>query len=458
MESPATQSILPRRPATGGLSQFHLPPPNTSLDPQIPSMVAPHRFPHYPSPPPTSSPSGSRQEISSPYLQHSFPQVLGSNHLTSSSGVSDSISPPSSGLNSNSSHSPHTGITQYNNQNGWSMANNSSYTYGSIASGGQSNMMSSNYNRHIYPSSAPGAPGGAGQSGYGGRSSQSPATADALPPPYDNVSHQFPMSISGGTTNHSSFSSQPSHPQHLQHAILGSQPSQPPTPASTAPPEAYSRAPPTPGYYTASSSTPQQNSFPAFPPPHHSPTQLSPTTTGAPTRAIPALSSQHHAPMGGHPAYGSRHYNYSTVPGMGPVVLSNMGNPGGQMHLMGAANPLGPYHPGPALSHHGIYPGAPSSQQDRPYRCDICPQSFNRNHDLKRHKRIHLAVKPFPCKHCDKAFSRKDALKRHRLVKGCGTNGKTSPNSGSADSPRDDQKKHLDGPGSSSGVVKDEPA
>ena len=49
--------------------------------------------------------------------------------------------------------------------------------------------------------------------------------------------------------------------------------------------------------------------------------------------------------------------------------------------------------------------------QDRPFKCDECPQSFNRNHDLKRHKRIHLAVKPFPCGYCDKSFSRKDALK-----------------------------------------------
>jgi len=47
----------------------------------------------------------------------------------------------------------------------------------------------------------------------------------------------------------------------------------------------------------------------------------------------------------------------------------------------------------------------------RPFKCDQCPRSFNRNHDLKRHKRIHLAVKPFPCGHCDKSFSRKDALK-----------------------------------------------
>jgi hypothetical protein len=47
----------------------------------------------------------------------------------------------------------------------------------------------------------------------------------------------------------------------------------------------------------------------------------------------------------------------------------------------------------------------------RPFRCDECPASFNRNHDLKRHKRIHLAVKPFPCGFCDKSFSRKEALK-----------------------------------------------
>lgn len=58
---------------------------------------------------------------------------------------------------------------------------------------------------------------------------------------------------------------------------------------------------------------------------------------------------------------------------------------------------------------------------DRPFKCDECVQSFNRNHDLKRHKRIHLAVKPFACEECSKQFSRKDALRRHWLVKGCRT-------------------------------------
>jgi hypothetical protein len=52
----------------------------------------------------------------------------------------------------------------------------------------------------------------------------------------------------------------------------------------------------------------------------------------------------------------------------------------------------------------------PNAQTDRPFRCDKCPQSFNRNHDLKRHKRIHAAVKPFPCDFCGKSFSRKEAL------------------------------------------------
>ncbi|KAL5330837.1 hypothetical protein ACEPPN_000361 [Leptodophora sp. 'Broadleaf-Isolate-01'] len=65
---------------------------------------------------------------------------------------------------------------------------------------------------------------------------------------------------------------------------------------------------------------------------------------------------------------------------------------------------------------------------DRPFKCDQCPQSFNRNHDLKRHKWIHLGVKPFPCGHCEKSFSRKHALKRHIRVKGCGKNANGASN------------------------------
>ena len=50
-------------------------------------------------------------------------------------------------------------------------------------------------------------------------------------------------------------------------------------------------------------------------------------------------------------------------------------------------------------------------QNNQPFKCDQCLKSFKRNQDLKRHKRIHLAVKPFPCKNCQRRFPRKDALK-----------------------------------------------
>lgn len=49
----------------------------------------------------------------------------------------------------------------------------------------------------------------------------------------------------------------------------------------------------------------------------------------------------------------------------------------------------------------------------RPFKCDQCPASFARNHDLKRHVKGHDR-RAFRCCGCNKIFSRRDAIKRHK--------------------------------------------
>lgn len=90
-----------------------------------------------------------------------------------------------------------------------------------------------------------------------------------------------------------------------------------------------------------------------------------------------------------------------------------------------------PLTPAPTIQ--SQYPTSPS----RPFSCDLCTLSFNRQHDLKRHRETHSGEKPYFCNGgCGKTFTRKDALKRHqvgelrmvrtvadiflKLVKGCG--------------------------------------
>ncbi|KAK4179003.1 hypothetical protein QBC36DRAFT_181209 [Triangularia setosa] len=105
----------------------------------------------------------------------------------------------------------------------------------------------------------------------------------------------------------------------------------------------------------------------------------------------------------------------------------------------------GPYHEFNVRVGGGVYPmSRESSQLDRPFKCDICTQCFSRNHDLKRHRRIHSATKPFPCPHCDKCFSRKDALKRHRYVKACSGKKSAPEASAAAEEYEDDDDEEQD--------------
>ena len=225
------------------------------------------------------------------------------------------------------------------------------------------------------------------------RSSQSPATgAEGLPaPPMDHSPYQ----VSGHDAHSSMSSAAPSHA-----AIMS--PTQPHTPSTGGQMEySYSsRAPSNASYYTASPAHPQ-GGFSTYGA-HQSPPLPSPTSAHD-SRGL------HSQSMGSY-----NRYPYNSVGMGGGPVMSNIHQPGGQMSMipgMGVGQNYGGQH---MMYGHGHPPAA---QSERPFKCDQCVQSFSRNHDLKRHKRIHLAVKPFPCNFCSKSFSRKDALKVRLLRK-----------------------------------------
>jgi uncharacterized Zn-finger protein len=176
--------------------------------------------------------------------------------------------------------------------------------------------------------------------------------------------------------------------------------------------------PPTPTYNYQPSGTPHHSNFPYSIGP--SPTldsQQSPISAGGSMpRMSPAVSQGSMPSVPSNPQHSPYPYQrppLSYLTNQVPV-FSNVQNPNSQLSLVGVHPRM---MPGFNSGHAAAMPhflGHPPHQQlstnDRPFKCDQCPQSFNRNHDLKRHKRIHLAVKPFPCNYCDKSFSRVDAL------------------------------------------------
>jgi uncharacterized Zn-finger protein len=238
------------------------------------------------------------------------------------------------------------------------------------------------------------------------------------PPPYQMNSQQlppFPPSSTplGGPSTMAAMPSQEQQSHHMMNShtpVSSSAPQQSPAHAQ----EPFHRPPPTPTFYGSQpNTTPQQANFPYSTGP--SPTQQSPISAGPHPRMSPAVSQ---GTMPTQPAQSPHTYQRPYASYMPPApVFSNVNNPNGQLALVGGVHPgMMGFNSGHAA--HAAAGGlphflghAPPQTNDRPFKCDQCPQSFNRNHDLKRHKRIHLAVKPFPCANCVKSFSRKDALK-----------------------------------------------
>lgn len=244
------------------------------------------------------------------------------------------------------------------------------------------------------------------------------------PPPYELNQQLPPFTPSSHASSMPSMSAHQQQPHHMMSAHAQ-------TPVSSSAPQ-HSPAmaqdsfrqphPPTPTYAYQSSGTPQHSNFPYSTGP--SPTlsqqqspisaggsmpRMSPAVSQGPMPSIPSNNNPQHSP---YPYQRPPPSGYQ--PGSAPVY-SNVQNPNGQLSIVGVHPQMMPgFNSGHAASMPHFMGHPPHQQQaanDRPFKCDQCPQSFNRNHDLKRHKRIHLAVKPFPCNHCDKSFSRKDALK-----------------------------------------------
>ena len=243
-------------------------------------------------------------------------------------------------------------------------------------------------------------------------SSNSPSAGDGTalpPPPYDLSQYGAPFGMNSPTgaslSSHQIMSNSMMRPpsQQASNNAVDNMVSKPPS----APP-LFTNMPPVsgpPSGYPYSSSTSVSQS------PH--------SANGLPPRESPQMRQSQMPPQQSQSPFIRPPYPSYSLPAMPGPTMSNVNSPGSQMSMIGNVGGMPPvgFNSGFVANPQHMYgqqrtqSPQQAAQNDRPFRCDSCPQSFHRNHDLKRHKRIHLAVKPFPCKYCDKSFSRKDALK-----------------------------------------------
>jgi Zinc finger, C2H2 type len=395
----APQSLTARRQAASNLPTFELPPPPLT---QFAANVA-QKYASFP--------------VSNPPPQATSTVSVGNLLTPPSNSNSDSTS-PGGGINHQNNHQNNPGILPYTPNSYWPTGT-TPYNTGFTPTWQGSNA--------FFPTRGMFSPS-LGSLVRNSTNSPSAGEGQTLPPPptYDlNVLPPFQASMSMSAPSNSTVPLQ-QHQQAMSNVMMSSQSGLPSI--NQSPPinssEAMSqKSASTPALYGGSqpSSTPQQANFSYSGP---SPTQQNPHPASAPptSRISPPIgqSPVNNTPSQAHfvrPPYPS----YS-LPAMQGAIMTNVHSPGNQMSMVGNMQHgmMPQFNSGYAANAQNMYNNQQHQHQhqhqqpvpnDRPFKCDQCPQSFNRNHDLKRHKRIHLAVKPFPCLHCDKSFSRKDALK-----------------------------------------------
>jgi len=399
----APTSLTQRRPAANNLPNFELPAPfNQQL----------------------------QQKYNLPQLNalSQNTNAGGGNLLTPPSTVpGDNLSPLTSLLNGVNSNQGQSSNYQY----GWPPLNTGLTPIMGAASGNTPQPWPASLNpvRGLFsPSLAGSLPRG---------ESNSPTAGESLPPPpYDlNSLPPLPTSMSMGAPG--CLPTVSAHQQASMHAFMAQSQTQTQTPmsATTTQPspingtDSFAQRPqstPSTFYSQSQPSSAQQSTFPPFNN-QSSPVQQSPMSAPPQGSRISPMSAQS-APFSPPVPQASAYHRSSYAPFLpamsapaqvGGPIMSNIHNPGNPMGLMGMQGHGLPgglmpgYNSGHAAQLQQQMFGTPQQtpHNERPFKCDQCPQSFNRNHDLKRHKRIHLAVKPFPCGYCEKSFSRKDALK-----------------------------------------------
>lgn len=408
----AGSSLTSRRPAATNLPNFELPPPQQLT----------HKFQTYPN-------------LNTSCINNQPPQssVSVGNLLTPPPTIpGDILSPISSGVN-NASPAGANSLPPYNTPNYWPGPGTGTTPY-SMGSGNTPQPWGSSPLSSFPPPRGMFSPS---LNSLIRNSTNSPSVSDSLPPPppsqYDmaplppfssSLSANLPAVVNQHAAAQAYLNSQTPVSASASHSSVNSSDSY------------IQRSLTNPPYYSNShpSSAPQQAQFPAFPN-SSSPVQQSPmsaSTSGSRISPISGHPSSLQSPSSQQGQQGHRYippysnaYSLPAMNGpsmMGPI-LSNVHNPGSQMALIGGmpnglpSTMMPGFNSGHSAQMQQLYGGPQQApHHERPFKCDQCPQSFNRNHDLKRHKRIHLAVKPFPCGHCEKSFSRKDALKVRCLI------------------------------------------
>lgn len=394
LESIAPTSFTARRSAASNLPNFELPPP--PLAGKFPPLSTN-----------TNQPSQGNFSVG--------------NLLTPPSNIpGDSLSPISSGTNSSGATAASQGLPPYTPNGFWSSGSGLTPLVG-LGTGNTPQPWAGGQSNNLFPPRGLFSPSlnsmlrnnnnSPNASDNSSSQSQSYDYNQQLPPFATSMSMSQPGTLPALMAQQQqamSYMNNNNNNVHTPISAVGSQPS----PVNQ---DGFmQRPPPTPTYYggSQSSGTPQQGQFPSFTSP--SPTQQSPMSAGLNSRISPSGSQPNILqPSPSQPMHTfSRPFNPYPLPAMSGPILSNLQNPGGQMSLVGVPGGLmGGFNSGHAAQMQMYGNQQQQPHNDRPFKCDQCPQSFNRNHDLKRHKRIHLAVKPFPCGHCEKSFSRKDALK-----------------------------------------------